>query len=114
MSIYKKFFSEELDSNGRIVSFSYHYPSSFNFAYDVVDEIARTDGKKRAIVWTNAAGEEKIIDFRTLKEESDKRASLFLSLGVKKMMCLIQTVHIKIQIMIFLLLREIIKVEMSI
>ena len=84
MSIYKKFFSEELDSNGRIVSFSYHYPSSFNFAYDVVDEIARTDGKKRAIVWTNAAGEEKIIDFRTLKEESDKRASLFLSLGVKK------------------------------
>ena len=84
MSIYKKFFSEELDSNGRLVSFSYHYPSSFNFAYDVVDEIARTDGKKRAIVWTNAAGEEKIIDFRTLKEESDKRASLFLSLGVKK------------------------------
>lgn len=84
MSIYKKFFSEELDSNGRIVSFSYHYPSSFNFAYDVVDEIARTDGEKRAIVWTNAAGEEKIMNFRTLKEESDKRASLFLSLGVKK------------------------------
>ena len=33
-------------------------PDNYNFAYDVVDEIARQEPEKRALVWCNTEGEE--------------------------------------------------------
>ena len=43
MSIYKKYCRERFDTNGNLVSFEFDYPESFNFGYDVVDEIASVD-----------------------------------------------------------------------
>ena len=51
-------------------------PANFNFAYDVVDAYAAENPKKRALVWCNDNGEEKIITFGELKTLSDKAANL--------------------------------------
>ncbi|MDQ1283516.1 MAG: acetyl-CoA synthetase, partial [Euryarchaeota archaeon] len=59
-------------------------PENFNFAYDVVDAYARESPTKRALVWCNDFGEEKVITFKDLKILSDKAANMFLKYGLKK------------------------------
>ena len=59
-------------------------PENFNFAYDVVDEWARLDPQKKALVWTNDDEEIKTFTFGDMKRLSDKAANFFLSLGIKK------------------------------
>lgn len=65
---------------------NYHVkvPEDFNFAYDVVDEWAKKDPQKRALCWTNDKGEHFDFSFADLKEQSDKAASFFLSLGLRR------------------------------
>lgn len=57
-------------------------PRRFNFAYDVVDEYARTNPSKRAICWVNDKGEKHDFTFGDLKTASDQTASFFQSLGI--------------------------------
>lgn len=59
-------------------------PDNFNFGFDVVDEYARLCPDKKALVWCNSEGEEKIISFKEMSELSNRAANLFLSLGLKK------------------------------
>lgn len=65
---------------------NYHVniPENFNFAYDVVDEYARTQPDKTAIVWCDESGAEATFTFAQLKEYSDKTANFFKSAGVKR------------------------------
>ena len=44
----------------------------FNFAYDVVDEYAKLEPHKRALVWCDDYGNERIFNFADLKFWSDK------------------------------------------
>lgn len=57
-------------------------PENFNFAYDVVDEYARTSPSKRAICWVNDEGIHHDFTFAELKTKSDQTASFFQSLGI--------------------------------
>ena len=41
MSIYKKFFNETVDENGKLLDIEIHYPDNFNFGYDVIDASQR-------------------------------------------------------------------------
>ena len=59
-------------------------PKDFNFAYDVVDEWAKVEPKKVALCWTNDKGEHIDFTFADMKRETDKTASYFQSLGIKK------------------------------
>lgn len=59
-------------------------PSDFNFGFDVVDEYARLCPEKRALVWCNQKGEEKVITFGEMKELSLKMCNVISSYGVKK------------------------------
>lgn len=59
-------------------------PESFNFAYDVVDAYARTEPARRAIVWCNDEGAEKIETFGDLKAGSDRAAQVFRKHGIRK------------------------------
>lgn len=59
-------------------------PENFNFAYDVVDELANSVPNKRALVWCNDHGDEKIITFAEMKRLSDKTANYLKEIGVKK------------------------------
>ncbi|MDR0995959.1 MAG: AMP-binding protein [Tannerella sp.] len=57
-------------------------PEHFNFAYDVVDEWARIDPQKRALCWTNDKGAHRDFSFADIKEQTDRTASYFQSLGI--------------------------------
>jgi len=59
-------------------------PEDFNFAYDVVDEWARTHPDKRALLWTNDQGASRSYTFGELKEISDRTAGYLSSLGIVK------------------------------
>ncbi len=59
-------------------------PENFNFAYDVIDEWARQDKTKEALLWCNDEGGEKHFTFEDLRILSNKTANVYKSLGVKK------------------------------
>lgn len=65
-------------------NFKISIPGDFNFAYDVVDELAEKSSDKIAMVWCNDKGEEKIISFYDMKYYSNKAANFLKSLGIKK------------------------------
>lgn len=52
-------------------NFKIKVPENFNFAYDVVDEWARTNPTKRAICWTNDKGAHIDITFDELRHHSN-------------------------------------------
>ncbi|HHU82459.1 MAG TPA: AMP-binding protein [Firmicutes bacterium] len=64
--------------------FAIKVPDNFNFAYDVVDEWARVEPEKTALVWCNEQGEKASFNFAELKLYSDKTANFFRGLGIGK------------------------------
>lgn len=72
------------DYNDFYNHFHLSVPENFNFAYDVVDEYARLEPTKRALVWCDDYGNERIFSFADIKRLSDKAASFFLSLGINR------------------------------
>jgi len=67
-----------------IENFHINVPENFNFAYDVVDEYAKSQPDKVAIVWCDESGAEATFTFGQLKEYSDKTANFFKSVGIKR------------------------------
>ncbi|MDH6533403.1 acetyl-CoA synthetase [Parabacteroides sp. 52] len=65
-------------------NFKVNIPTDFNYGYDVVDVWAKEEPAKRAICWTNDKGEHHDFSFAELKEQTDKTASYFQSLGIGK------------------------------
>ena len=59
-------------------------PENFNFAYDVLDVIAKETPDKVAVLWVNDDGEKKSITFKMLSEMSGAVANFLTSRGVKK------------------------------
>lgn len=59
-------------------------PSNFNFAYDVVDVIAKETPEKPAMVWCDDKGSEAIFTFEQMSQYSNKAANFLKSLGIKK------------------------------
>lgn len=72
------------DYNDFYNHFHLNVPENFNFAYDVVDEYARLEPTKRALVWCDDYGNERIFSFANIKQLSDKAANFFLSLGINR------------------------------
>lgn len=67
-----------------IKNFHINVPENFNFGYDVVDEWARIAPDKKALCWTNEEDHHIDFTFADIKRESDKTASFFQSLGIKR------------------------------
>jgi acetyl-CoA synthetase len=65
-------------------NFKITIPENFNFAFDVVDEIAMETPEKIAMVWCNDSGDEAIFTFGQMKKYSDKAANFFKSAGIRK------------------------------
>lgn len=59
-------------------------PENFNYAYDVMDEYARLEPNRLALIWCNDDGEERFITFGEMKKYSDKAANMFKELGIQK------------------------------
>jgi len=67
-----------------VENFKINIPDNFNFAYDVVDEIAAATPDKVAIVWCDEKGAEATFTFGQLKYYSDKAANFFTKVGIGK------------------------------
>ncbi len=59
-------------------------PDHFNFAFDVVDEWARQDPLKPALVWVNDNDEEARYTFRDMMEMSNRAANFLRAKGIQK------------------------------
>ena len=70
---------EDFSENFRI-----KIPENFNFAYDVMDEYARLEPNRLALIWCNDNGEERFMNFGELKKYSDQAANMLSSQGIKK------------------------------
>ena len=58
-------------------NFRIDVPPAFNFGYDVVDEWARVEPEKSALLWCNDAGEERSFTFTDISRLSNKAANAF-------------------------------------
>jgi acetyl-CoA synthetase len=81
---YQRFCREGFDENGVLNYFEPLPADNFNFAYDVVDEIARLEPERRAMVWCNLHGEERTFTFGQMKAYSDRCAQMLTAQGIKK------------------------------
>jgi len=68
---------EELISKFRIA-----VPKRFNFAWDVVDVVAKKEPGRRALVWCDEKGQEATFTFGQMAELSIRAATFFLSLAI--------------------------------
>ena len=59
-------------------------PEDFNFGFDVVDAWAEAEPDKRALLWVNEQGEERVFTFTDIKRLSDQTANFLSALGLKK------------------------------
>ena len=59
-------------------------PENFNFAYDVMDELARRTPDAPALVWCDEKGGEATFTYAQLKTWSDKTANFFAAAGIGK------------------------------
>ncbi|MFZ2538082.1 MAG: AMP-binding protein, partial [Oscillospiraceae bacterium] len=83
-NLYKKFCTEKFDENGVLNYFKIDCPDNFNFAYDIVDKIAEYEPNRRAMVWTDEHGAEKVFSFADMSKYSNKVANMLTAKGVKK------------------------------
>lgn len=81
---YKRFISDTYDEKGMLTAIDVHIPDNYNFGYDVIDEIARLDPDRRAMVWVHEDGEEHIFTYSDLMKKSNQTANMLLAHGVKK------------------------------
>ena len=65
-------------------NFTIEVPQNFNFAYDVVDEWARVEPDKKALVWCDDNNVEKTLTFTEVSQLSDRLACALWKLGIRK------------------------------
>ncbi|MDR0502170.1 MAG: AMP-binding protein [Treponema sp.] len=57
-------------------------PKNFNFAYDVVDVLAKEKGSERALQWCDERGAKAAFTYAEMKKLSDKAANVFCNAGI--------------------------------
>lgn len=82
MSIYQRYCTEVMDSQGNLEKFTLKYPENFNFGYDVVDVMAEETPDKTAIVWCNTENEEHIFTFSDIRKYSNQMANIWKKAGI--------------------------------
>ena len=65
-------------------NFSVNIPENFNFAYDVVDALAKERGSERSLQWCDENGAEAAFTFAEMKTLSDKAANVLREGGIGK------------------------------
>lgn len=74
-------------------NFRIDVPENFNFAYDVVDEWARADPDKRALLWCDDHDNERTFTFTDISRLSNRMANSFSAMGIGKgdvVMCILR------------------------
>ena len=82
--IYSKFIDIAEDENGTPTKIEFKNTEKFNFAFDLVDELAKKEPNKLAMLHISKDGTERRITFTDVKKASNRCANYFKSLGIKK------------------------------
>ncbi len=83
--IYRRYTKVEKDANRTPVKITFKNTDTFNFAFDLVDELGRKKPDKLAMLWVSGDGEtEKRFTFADMSRLSNQCANYFTSLGIKK------------------------------
>ncbi len=79
-----KFIETQEGESGELKSIKFKNEDTFNFAFDIVDEIGRRHPNNRAMLWLDENENEKEFTFRDMKKLSAQAANYFKALGIKK------------------------------
>ena len=82
--IYKKFIDVTKNDKGTPTSITFKNTEKFNFAFDLVDELAEREPEKLAMLHISKDKTERRFTFRDMKKASAQCANYFKSLGIKK------------------------------
>ncbi len=65
-------------------NYKVNIPEHFNFGFDIVDGWANEDKEKKALVWCDDHGNERVFTFHDISRLSNKAANFLRDMGVKK------------------------------
>ncbi len=82
--ICEKFVKTEEDENGSLKKISFPNRETFNFGFDIVDEIANNYPDKLAMLHIDKNKVERRFTFKDIKRATSQCANYFTSLGIKK------------------------------
>lgn len=82
--VHKQYIEEEFDEKGVISRFELHLPENFSYAYDIIDKLAEIQPDRRALLWCDDQGEERVFTYGDLARLSDRAANMLLAHGIKK------------------------------
>ena len=82
--IYHKFIDVVEDAQGTPTSIKFKNTENFNFAFDLVDELAKREPHKLAMLHISKDKTERRFTYSDMKKESSRAANYFASLGIKK------------------------------
>ncbi len=83
-SYHLNFVEEEYGEDGILKNFRIKYPDNFNFGYDIIDKYAEMEPDRRALMWVDLEGNEKLLTYGDLSRLSNKAANMFTAMGIKK------------------------------
>ncbi len=81
---YKKFIDTKVNENGTPLEITFKNTDTFNFAYDIIDVIAKREPEKLALLHIANDKTERRFTFKDMAKESNRAANYFKSLGIKK------------------------------
>ena len=80
----EKYIKEQYNDAGILTSYELIIPEDFNYAYDVMDELAKKKPGNRAMLWVSSTGVRKEITYKEMMEKSNQCANYLVDLGIKK------------------------------
>ena len=80
----QKFIETTENSDGALETIRFKNEDSFNFAFDIVDELAKKYPAKRAMLHLDVNHNERDLTFEDMRKESARAANYFKSLGIKR------------------------------
>ncbi len=81
--VYRKFITPT-EEDGKLTAIDFHNEDTFNFAFDVIDELGSTKPNKLAMLHVSEDGTERRFTFEDMKKESARAANYFKSLGIRR------------------------------
>ena len=82
--ICNEFVYADEDEKGTPVELHFRNADRFNFAFDIVDQIARQQGDRLAMLHVDNQKQERRFTFRDIKDASNQTANYFTSLGIRR------------------------------
>ena len=82
--LWQRYIDVEENPDGSLKKIGFKNGDSFNFAFDIIDEMARINPDKLALLHISREKEEKRFTFADISRLSNRAANYFKSLGIKK------------------------------